>query len=484
MGKPLHVVSHDNGWAIKEEGSDESKKTFASQEEAISEAFRMADGRQSDVIVHRRDGTIEALDRDAGVRATTSTGNPYRTTQRVDEMVETTSPISRMSWGSVIAGIFFTIAATWMMLTLGASIGLSVMDATDSMILEDGLTTSTVIWLIITAFVAFFVGSLFTARLANNEESMLGMLHGVTLWSVTTVCMMVLGYWGIASLASTGASALGTTAAITGDAAATATGAVTESGQTLAWAGNQFAETNLAKDLTSQIKDQLAQSAAELDPEGDAEVNPEDIKQAISKLDAEAMEKIATPLVQGNEEEARKVLSQETELSDEQINELVTGVKQKIEDSDAPEAVQKKLQQSIDQVAQATANVAPSLSKREVRKAITEMDAKTFNTVSYHLINGEVDAAKNELAANTPLEKQEVDSAVDHVYADAEKQINEFQEEANAVIEEVNDYSQTVLWTTFGCSALALIFSILGGMVGASLTEHHTRRIVTHNQAA
>ncbi len=485
MGKPLHVVEHDTGWAIKEEGSDELKNTFASQEEAISEAFRMADGNQSDVVVHRSDGTIQELDRDPGVRATTGTNQPYPGARRVEEkVVETTSPISRMSWGSVIAGIFFTIAATWMMLTLGASIGLSVMDATDSTILDGGLTTPTVIWLILTAFVAFFVGSLFTARLANNEDPMLGTLHGVTLWSVATVCMMVLGYWGIAGLANTGASALSTTASITGEAAASATGAVTESGQALAWAGQGFAETNLAKDLTNQMKDQLAQSAADLDPEGNAEVNPQDIKEAISKLDAEAMDKIATPLVKGNEDEARKVLSEQTDLSEEQINELIAGAKQKIEESDAPEVVQKKMEQSIDQIAQATSSAAPSLSKTEVRKAITEMDSETFSNVSYHLINGNVDAAKNELASNTPLEKQEIDSAVDHVYAEAETEINKFKDEANAVMEEVNDYTQTVLWTTFGCSALALLFSIVGGMVGAGLTEQHTRKVVTTKQVA
>ncbi len=484
MGNPLHVVENNDGWAIKEEGHDDVKATFATQEEAISEAYRMADNRHADVVVHRRDGTIQELDRDPAGQPVSNTYTTGRPVQRVQETVETTSPISRMSWGSVIAGIFFTIASTWLMLTLGTSIGVSVMDATDSTILEGGLTTPTIAWLILTAFVAFFVGSLFTARLANNEDSMLGMLHGVTLWSVATVCMMVLSYWGVSNLTQTGVSALSSTASITKDAAETATGAVTESGKTLAWAGNEFAETHLASDLSSQMKERLAETAAQIDPEGNAEVNPEDIKQAIAKLDAEAMEEIATPLVQGNEEKARQVISDKTDLTEEQISELVAGVKQKIEESDAPEAIQKKMEQSIDQIAQATSNVAPSLKKHEVRKAISEMDSETFSNVSYHLINGDVASAKNELAANTPLEKQEVDSAVDHVYAQAETKINEFQDEANAVMEEVTDYTQTVLWTTFGCSALALVFSIVGGMVGANLTEQQSRRIVTRRQVA
>lgn len=484
MGTPLHVVEHDNGWAIKEEGSNEFKTTFASQEEAISEAFRLADDRKCDVVVHRSDGTIQELDRNRDVRATTSHFSTPRTVERVDEVVDRTSPISRMSWGSVIAGIFFTITATWMMLTLGASIGISVMDATNSTILDGGLTTPTVIWLILTSFVAFFVGSLVTARLANNEDSSLGMLHGITLWSVATVCMMVLSYWGIAGLANTGVSALSATATITGEAAGSAAGAMTESGKALAWAGEEFAETKLAKDLSNQMKDRLAQSAADLDPEGNAEVNPDDIKKAIAKLDTKVIEDVATPLIEGKEDEARKVLADKTDLTEAQINDLIAGVKEKIKESDAPEALQKKFEQSADAIAQAASEVAPSLKKHEVSKAITEMDSETFSNVSYHLINGNVDAAKNELAANTPLDKQEIDSAVNEVYAETEIQIQKFQDEANAVMEEVTDYTQTVLWTTFGCSALALVFSILGGMVGASMTEHHMRRVVTRRQVA
>ncbi len=53
-----HVVPHEEGWAIKGEGNQKYTAIYDTQEEAINKARRIALNYQSDVIIHRRDGTI------------------------------------------------------------------------------------------------------------------------------------------------------------------------------------------------------------------------------------------------------------------------------------------------------------------------------------------------------------------------------------------------------------------------------------------
>ena len=53
-----HVVPHEEGWAIKGEGNEKYTAIFETQDEAISRAIGIAKSYKSDVIIHRKDGTI------------------------------------------------------------------------------------------------------------------------------------------------------------------------------------------------------------------------------------------------------------------------------------------------------------------------------------------------------------------------------------------------------------------------------------------
>lgn len=56
--KAQHVVSRSDGWAVKTAGASRAGKVFSTQGEAIREAKKAAQLRNSDVFVHRRDGKI------------------------------------------------------------------------------------------------------------------------------------------------------------------------------------------------------------------------------------------------------------------------------------------------------------------------------------------------------------------------------------------------------------------------------------------
>ena len=53
-----HVVKRDTGWAVKKEGNKRASRTFQTKDEAIKEAQKYKkDG--SDVVVHKKDGSIQ-----------------------------------------------------------------------------------------------------------------------------------------------------------------------------------------------------------------------------------------------------------------------------------------------------------------------------------------------------------------------------------------------------------------------------------------
>lgn len=60
--KNQHVVPHQDGWAVKGENTSKVTQKFDTQKEAIERAREIAINQKSEVIIHRRDGTIRDKD--------------------------------------------------------------------------------------------------------------------------------------------------------------------------------------------------------------------------------------------------------------------------------------------------------------------------------------------------------------------------------------------------------------------------------------
>lgn len=56
--KNVHVVPKDGQWAVKTENAERPVKVTATQQEAIERAKEIAKNNQSELFVHRKDGTI------------------------------------------------------------------------------------------------------------------------------------------------------------------------------------------------------------------------------------------------------------------------------------------------------------------------------------------------------------------------------------------------------------------------------------------
>jgi hypothetical protein len=90
----------------------------------------------------------------------------------------------RLSWGAIVAGMFVATALHVVFALLGLAIGMEAWGPGDRV---DQLGAGLGIWTIISGIIALFVGGLVTGRLAGILTRGDGALHGVVLWSLSTI---------------------------------------------------------------------------------------------------------------------------------------------------------------------------------------------------------------------------------------------------------------------------------------------------------
>lgn len=55
----VHVISRDKGWAVKKEGASRATKIYKEKKTAVKKAVKSAKKKGGDVVVHKRDGSIQ-----------------------------------------------------------------------------------------------------------------------------------------------------------------------------------------------------------------------------------------------------------------------------------------------------------------------------------------------------------------------------------------------------------------------------------------
>ena len=60
--KNVHVVPHEEGWAVQREGAERASSLHERQEEAIEAARRTAQREEVELLVHDRAGKVRSRD--------------------------------------------------------------------------------------------------------------------------------------------------------------------------------------------------------------------------------------------------------------------------------------------------------------------------------------------------------------------------------------------------------------------------------------
>lgn len=122
------------------------------------------------------------------------------------DMVRVVTPVDRVRWSAVFAGLFTTISTFILLSVLGIAIGATAFTPGDTL---SGFGTSAGIWSAVSALIAFFIGGMIAARAAAVTGRANGALNGAMVWLV----MIPLALYMVSSGIGSTLSALGGVAA-------------------------------------------------------------------------------------------------------------------------------------------------------------------------------------------------------------------------------------------------------------------------------
>lgn len=115
----------------------------------------------------------------------------------------------RSHWGAILAGAVVALGVFILLSLVGIGLGLSLFEATEASPMNGSLTT-TAIWQFVSQLVALGAGGFTAGRLAGVLHPTGTMLHGATVWALTTLAAVwiasqaVMGVAGIAGSAVSG----------------------------------------------------------------------------------------------------------------------------------------------------------------------------------------------------------------------------------------------------------------------------------------
>jgi hypothetical protein len=125
----------------------------------------------------------------------------------------------RVSWGALFAGFMVGVGVLFLLLSLGAAVGLTSVDARDLSSWKN-MGIGVGIWGGISAIIASFFSAWVTGRMSTAPDRTSGMLHGAALWGLTWFVGLWMGAAALTGAARAAGSAAQTAAQAGGEAAA------------------------------------------------------------------------------------------------------------------------------------------------------------------------------------------------------------------------------------------------------------------------
>jgi len=191
MPERIHIVPHEEGWALKREGASKVESVHPTQKAAIDAGRDLARDDEVDLVVHRQDGTFRTV--------LTYTNEPMSDRTNGNgkkvEAHDLHSVGSRVSWGAVLAGAAIALALNAVLWLGGMALGITLLDKVHGRT----LTLIGAIWMLASTLFSMFVGGFMVSRLTAGEDRQEAATYGVILWGLMFVAWLAMANAGFAT---------------------------------------------------------------------------------------------------------------------------------------------------------------------------------------------------------------------------------------------------------------------------------------------
>lgn len=301
---------------------------------------------------------------------------------------ETQAAGVNLSWGAVLAGVVTLLAVLVVLSLIGLAIGLGVPDLTSDQPLE-GLGTGLLIWSTLGLVVALLAGGFVTGVFAGRT----GFLHGVIVWAVGVLAVVVLATSALSTALGAMGNVLGAAGSVVGQSAQ---GLASVSADAVEGAtdvvGDQFADVDFDAEVEQVL---IGTGVPELQPDylqgqvdaarddvvaagRDLLTDPQDYEAILDDLSASLQDRVEVVADAVDRDAVAESVAANTDLSDEEAEELTDNVVEALESASADldeqlEGAEQTLQQvraDIEQALEDGRQVAEDATNAAARGAL------------------------------------------------------------------------------------------------------------------
>lgn len=273
--------------------------------------------------------------------------------------------VKRISWGAVFAGAVVALIVQFMLNLLGLAIGFGAINLTGEGATLQALGVGAIIWLAITAIIAFFAGGWTAGRLAGLPLTLDGALHGFVTWAVASVVIMYLVFSGVGLIVGGALGAVQQGANLLGQGVAEV---APEAGRAI--------QGRVGDDATlERLRDEVY---ATLEATGRDELQPENLARQAEAVEEEAADAASEALQspEDAEEEIRRVLD-ELIMRGEEVGSAAdreAAVNVLVERTDMTEAEARETVRQYEEVTRDVAAQIGEIAEEAGRTAVSTAD--------------------------------------------------------------------------------------------------------------
>ncbi len=295
----------------------------------------------------------------------------------------TTERVNRISWGAIFAGTVTALAIATMLNLLGLGIGFSSIDPLNEVHPLEGLGTGTIIWWGLSNLIALFIGGYVAGRVSGYPSKQDGGVHGFLSWSLYALVSFLLLVGAVNTTISGISGAIGSIFGGDNNAKQVQVNLQNAQKQSQKQAGSSL--QNIKQDIYDVVNkaekldivpqdatEEMKEAQSNLSQEAKAAIEEMDLEDAVSEfvnelefnLDQEGNLNIETgdgELI--DKEGLRDYLTNNTELSDAEIDGMITKWENKIQNAiDKAEKLYADAKEKAIEIADKTAEIAGKIA--------------------------------------------------------------------------------------------------------------------------